>query len=333
MIIPINKVINNINFDCIKLYNLIYNMYVTITIMIFAITGFIKNLLILKLIPIFLLNDMKHIIKETKCDNIDEIIAPITPMIGINTMLKINLIIAPIANAITGTFNFPNPCNAPFIVCINTTNIIVQDAKESICAPEEALGNNKSNICFENMHIHKLQGIPINIVTNIENSILLFAIFISLFATAAEIVGTNAVEKAILNEKGSVINVSTFPFSIPYISVAFSSPIVLLKILTTVKASIVLLSTENNAHNAIGIDTHSILLTIFITLSLLCIFDEIISCQTSFFLFIKNLYKYTKLVNVASVVASAAAPAINTVLLLEIDEICSTINIVSKVLN
>ena len=225
------------------------------------------------------------------CDNKEDSIAPFTPIIGINNILKISFIMAPNANAITGILTFPNPCNAPFIVWVSTTNITVKDAYLSISAPDDAFGNKRLNICSENKYIHIVHGIPINIVTNIENSILRLATCISLFAIAAEIVGTNAVANAMLNENGNVINVSTFPLRIPYCSVAFSSPIISFKILTTVKASIVFVVAEKSAHKAIGIDTDNILFIILITLSFFCFVDLIISFQNSFFLSIKYFYK------------------------------------------
>ena len=106
---------------------------------------------------------------------IEEIMAPYIPifLIGINTKFNISLIIPPSANAITGTFTFPNPCNAPFIVCVRTIKIIVNADNCSISAPFAALGNNICNISFENIIIYIVNGMPISIVTNIENSILL----------------------------------------------------------------------------------------------------------------------------------------------------------------
>ena len=74
-----------------------------------AIIGFNKNLLKSNDIFKFFFNDIKHIIKDTKCDSIDYIIAPFTPNIGINNILNTSFITAPIANATTGVLTFPNP--------------------------------------------------------------------------------------------------------------------------------------------------------------------------------------------------------------------------------
>ena len=77
-------------------------------------------------------------------ETIEEIIVPYIPilLIGINTKFKISLIIPPIAKATTGTFTFPRPCSAPFIVCVKTIKIIVKEDNCSIFAPFDALGNN-----------------------------------------------------------------------------------------------------------------------------------------------------------------------------------------------
>ena len=277
---------------CIMLkYMWIYILYEIEPIIHVTIKGLIKNLFKLSFKSIVLLKSTKHIQHITILEIIDEYIAPLTLNIDIKTIFNINLIILPIANAITGMFTFPNPCRAPFIVCVNTTNTIVNDDILSISPPIDAFGKSNPKNSFENKYISIVNGIPINIVTSIENRIFFFATSISFFATAPEIAGTSAVANAILNENGSITNVSTLPFKIPYCSNAFSSPIILFSILTTVSASMVFVVAENKAHKLIGIDTSNILFMILIVLSLLYVFDDMFSCHIYFLVFTKFLYK------------------------------------------
>ena len=67
-----------------------------------------------------------------------------------------------------------------------------------------------------NIIIPTIQGRPISIVTSNEKDTLFVVLFISPFVFAVVIAGTNAVAKAILNDNGSEVNVSTFPLNIPY---------------------------------------------------------------------------------------------------------------------
>ncbi len=61
--------------------------------------------------------------------------------------------------------------------------------------------------------------------------------FLSFRAFAADIAGTNAVANATFIANGNVVNVSTFPPSIPYCDVAISSGKNFFKFLTTVNES------------------------------------------------------------------------------------------------
>jgi len=61
-----------------------------------------------------------------------------------------------------------------------------------------------------------VHGIPISIVTNIENSILFSTMYFCFFAIAEDIAGTKAVANAILKENGNATSTSTFPLNIPY---------------------------------------------------------------------------------------------------------------------
>lgn len=88
-------------------------------------------------------------------------------------------------------------------------------------------------------------------------------------ALAAAIAGTKAVENATFIDKGKLVNVSTFPPSIPYCAVAMSSGINSFNDLTTVNESIFLFSDDIIAVNAIGIETYKILFIIVFTLSYL----------------------------------------------------------------
>ena len=110
-------------------------------------------------------------------------------------------------------------------------------------------------------------GVRIIIVSNIESDILFEALLISPFAIAAEIVGTNAVENATLNDSGNVISVSTFPLSIPYCIVASLSVITFFKYLVTVIESTFLFNVDIIALSVIGSETNIIFFTILIGLS------------------------------------------------------------------
>lgn len=140
------------------------------------------------------------------------------PKLGIliNIRFKINFKIPPIDKAITGILNIPNPCKAPFTVCINTTIIIFHALIFNNSAPKDAFGNKIFKIISENTLMQIDIGNPINIVANIDFFILLFTDFISFFSFKAVIVGISVVAIAILNEYGSEIKVSTLPLNIPY---------------------------------------------------------------------------------------------------------------------
>ena len=142
--------------------------------------------------------------------------------------------INPIIEAITGILLFPSPSKIPFIVCVNNEKIILKLAKANNEYPSVALGNSKRNIGFAKKHIPNIQGNDINIVINKEKLIFLIIPSKSFLAFFLEISGINAVEIATLKESGNAINVSTFELSIPYFKIAFSSPIIFFKILTTV---------------------------------------------------------------------------------------------------
>ena len=111
-----------------------------------------------------------------------------------------------------------------------------------------------------------MQGSPIKIVINIENDILFLHVLISPMAFADEIVGTKAVENAILNDIGSVTNVSTFPLKIPYWILACSSDKNFFSPLTTVIESTFLFIVPITAPIDIGTDTDKISLIVFLIL-------------------------------------------------------------------
>lgn len=118
--------------------------------------------------------------------------------------------------ATVGIISFPYPCNAPFIVWSNIVNKIVNELICKITAPLLAFGYNKPKICLANMHIPTVQGKPISIEINNENEVFCFIAFLSFFAFAAAIAGTNAVENATFIDKGKLVKVSTLPPNIPY---------------------------------------------------------------------------------------------------------------------
>lgn len=101
---------------------------------------------------------------------------------------------------------------------------------------------------------------------SIENDILFLHVVISPMAFADEMVGTNAVENAILKDIGSVTKVSTFPLKIPYWILACSSDKNFFKPLTTVIESTFLFIVPIIAPIDIGIDTDNISLIVFLIL-------------------------------------------------------------------
>ena len=183
--------------------------------------------------------------------------------------LKINFAITPQPNDITGIFNFPYPCNAPFIVWSKIVKIIVHELICKIVVPLLALGNNNCNIGPAKIHIPIVHGNPISIETNSENDVFCDIVFLSFLAFAADIAGTNAVEKATFIDNGKLVSVSTFPPKIPYCVIAISSGINCFKLLTTVKESIFLFKDDIIAVNAIGTETIKIFFIIVLTLSYL----------------------------------------------------------------
>ena len=207
----------------------------------------------------------------TKLFITDAIAAPFTPNAGFGTNIKLNINFnaTPINDVIAGTIILPNPCNAPFVVCIRTANIIV---KENICSknpPSVAFGNNKLIIGCANTIIPNVQGSPIIIVVNNENDILLLAVRVSFFVINADTDGTSAVANAILNDNGSVASVSTFPDNIPYCAFATESGKNFFNPFTTVTMSTILDNVDIIALSVIGIETTKILFTILFTLSCL----------------------------------------------------------------
>lgn len=141
--------------------------------------------------------------------------------------------------------------------------------RELICkmtSPALAFGNSNPRIGPAKINIPMVQGNPINMDVNNENEVLLVIVFLSRFAFAAAIAGTNAVENATLIDKGKLVNISTFPPKIPYCAIASASGINSFKLLTTVKESIFLLSDDMIAVKAIGTDTNKIFLIIVFTL-------------------------------------------------------------------
>ena len=102
------------------------------------------------------------------------------------------------------------------------------------------------------MHIPTVQGKPISIEINNENEVFCFIAFLSFFAFAAAIAGTNAVENATFIDKGKLVKVSTLPPNIPYWLTASSAGKNSFKLLTTVKESMFLFTDDNIAVKAIG---------------------------------------------------------------------------------
>ena len=107
------------------------------------------------------LNIMKLNKNATKLFITDAIAAPFTPNAGFGTNIKLNINFnaTPINDVIAGTIILPNPCNAPFVVCNRTANIIV---KENICSkkinPTDKYENLISSIENENY----LEALKIN---------------------------------------------------------------------------------------------------------------------------------------------------------------------------
>lgn len=83
-------------------------------------------------------------------------------------------------------------------------------------SPELAFGNSKFSIGPANKNIPTVHGRPINIDVKSENDVFSVIVFLSFLAFAADIAGTSAVAKATLIESGKLVNMSTFPPSIPY---------------------------------------------------------------------------------------------------------------------
>ena len=183
--------------------------------------------------------------------------------------LKLILLILRTPNEIAGTLNKPYPWSAPFIVWSNIVNNIVKELIWSIKVPSLAFGYNKSSIGPANIHIPTVHGNPISKETRNEKVVFLFIVFLSLFAFATEIAGTNAVANATFIESGKLVKVSTFPPNIPYCATATSSGKNSFKLLTTVKESIFLFTDERMAVIAIGSDTNTIFFTILLTRSYL----------------------------------------------------------------
>ena len=151
------------------------------------------------------------------------------------------------------------------IVWSNIVKIIVS---EDICnnnAPSGCAGYSKCNIGSAKTIIPIVQGSPISILAIKENETLFVVVSLSPLAIALEIVGTNAVAKAILIDKGNDVNVSTFPPKIPYCAFASDSVINFLSPLTTVNESIFLLKDDIIELNDIGIETLNIFFTILLT--------------------------------------------------------------------
>lgn len=171
--------------------------------------------------------------------------------------------------AIAGTLNFPYPCSIALIVWSSTVNNIVNELICNTTAPELAFGNNKFNIGPANTNIPTVHGNAINIEVNIENEDFFTIVFLSFLALAAEIAGTNAVEKATFIDSGKLVSISTFPPSIPYCANASFSGKNSFKLLTTVNESMFLFNDDIIAVSAIGIDTINILFIIVFTLSYL----------------------------------------------------------------
>lgn len=186
-------------------------------------------------------------------------------------ILSLKLILLKLRNAreIAGIISFPYPCSAPFIVWSNIVKIIVNELICKITSPALAFGNNKLSIGPANIHIPIVHGSPISIEVNKENDVFCVIVFLSLFALAADIAGTNAVENATFIDKGKLVSMSTFPPNIPYCDIAISSDMNCFKLLTTVNESIFLFNDDIIAVNAIGIETINILFIIVTTLSYL----------------------------------------------------------------
>ena len=110
-----------------------------------------------------------------------------------------------------------------------------------------------------------VQGNPIIKHNNNESEILLFIVWLSPLACAAEIAGTNAVVNATFNESGNVASISAFALNIPYLTFAASSPKIGFNILTTVNESTNFITDVKIAVKEIGIESHNIIFTILFT--------------------------------------------------------------------
>ncbi len=101
------------------------------------------------------------------------------------------------------------------MVWSNMVKIIVNELICKITSPALALGNNKFKIGPANKHIPTVQGRPISIEISNENDVFSVIVFLSFFALAEAIAGTNAVAKATLIDNGKLVSISTFPPNIP----------------------------------------------------------------------------------------------------------------------
>ena len=72
-----------------------------------------------------------------------------------------------------------------------------------------------SILVLQKLSFRTVHGKAINIVISSEKEIFFFPVLKSFLAIAPDKAGTKAVANAMLKDKGSVTNVSTFPLKIP----------------------------------------------------------------------------------------------------------------------